>query len=438
MLVGSPPFPKIGLRSTTRTAMAVVTLTFLAACATDQSGVTEPSARLDSKLNSARDASSPTVQLASPGWQLVARKMVSDAKFTPIAGGHAYPLLGVAQYLAVQRAEARGGKGDREDKKSSSDVGVDTDRGAVAGASVAVLSYLFSSPAQVQSLEDIAAAQATTGSEKSQRAFAAAEAIGRAVGAEIVARAKADGFSIFKNPAPPTGPGFWTTNDPALPVVGGQLPDVTRWFLKSARQFRPRKPPAFGSAAFNAARDEILNITTNRTSQQEQIAIFWALNPGTPTASGFWLGLASGWIESAGFSERQATHVFALVSATMADATVGCWDAKLHYWLIRPWKADTRIQTIALVGRPNHPSYPSGHSCVSASGAEVLRAFFPEKGAQLDAMVTEAGLSRMYAGIHYRFDIEAGQRLGRRVAHFTIKADASGHSVLTDTEHKDK
>jgi hypothetical protein len=46
-------------------------------------------------------------------------------------------------------------------------------------------------------------------------------------------------------------------------------------------------------------------------------------------------------------------------------------------------------------------------------------------------MVTEAGLSRMYGGIHYRFDIDSGQALGRRVAGFTIAADASGNSVLT-------
>ena len=68
---------------------------------------------------------------------------------------------------------------------------------------------------------------------------------------------------------------------------------------------------------------------------------------------------------------------------------------------------------------------------MSSSAGEVLSAFFPEERARLDAMVTEAGLSRMYAGIHYRFDIEAGQALGRSVARFAIAADASGSSVLT-------
>jgi membrane-associated phospholipid phosphatase len=115
----------------------------------------------------------------------------------------------------------------------------------------------------------------------------------------------------------------------------------------------------------------------------------------------------------------------------MMDATIGCWDAKLFYWLIRPWKADLAITTTAAVGKPNHPSYPSGHSCVSSSGASVLSTFFPEKTAQLNAMVIQAGLSRMYGGIHYRFDIDAGQVLGRNVAAFAIAADASGNSILT-------
>jgi hypothetical protein len=60
-----------------------------------------------------------------------------------------------------------------------------------------------------------------------------------------------------------------------------------------------------------------------------------------------------------------------------------------------------------------------------------LATFFPEKAAQLDAMVVQAGLSRMYGGIHYRFDIEAGQLLGHNVAAFAIAADASGNSILT-------
>ncbi len=360
--------------------------------------------------------------LASPGWQQTARNLVVQARLGPVPAAHAYPLLGVAQYLAVQRAEAAADVGGR--------ALLETDRGAVAGASVVVLSYLF--PSQAQALEDSVAAQAETGPGQPHPAFAAGEAIGRAVGGDIVARAKADGFTNPNTAVPPVGPGFWTSSaNPPQPVNGGQLPGVNPWFLTSASQFRPPAPPAFGSQAFQAGLAEIRQISDTRTADQVRIATFWAFNAGTPTGSGFWLNVASQDVLQHGLSEREATHVFALVSATMADAQLGCWDAKLTYWLIRPWKADPGITVVTAVGMPNHPSYPSGHSCVSSSAAEVLSAFFPEERAQLDAMVIEAGLSRMYAGIHYRFDIEAGQTLGRSVAQFAIAADAAGTSALT-------
>jgi membrane-associated phospholipid phosphatase len=206
---------------------------------------------------------------------------------------------------------------------------------------------------------------------------------------------------------------------------------MTRWFLASANQFRPASPPAFGSPEFAAALAEIRHISDTRTDQQIEIATTWALNPGTATPPGFWLEQASKEVAAHNLSERAATHVFALVSSTMEDALIACWDGKLTYWLIRPWNADAGITTLASVGEPNHPSYPSGHSCVSSSAAEVLSTFFPERRTDLSAMVIEAGLSRMYAGIHYRFDIDAGQKLGRSVALFAIAADASGSSVLS-------
>ena len=80
---------------------------------------------------------------------------------------------------------------------------------------------------------------------------------------------------------------------------------------------------------------------------------------------------------------------------------------------------------------PNHPSYPSGHSCLSSSAVTILSQYFPAHAEALHAALIEAGLSRIYGGIHYRFDIEAGQHLGHSVALFTIAADASGNSVLT-------
>ena len=413
--------PPNASRAIARTTTALLTVALITACSTDKPTPTG----LNASVDASRSGVPFTEGLASPAWQQTARDLVSAAAFSPLAAIHAYPLLGVAQYQAVQLADAATGNGDGGRRR------LEAERGAVAGASIVTLSYLF--PTHVQDFENLLTAQANAGPGQPHPGFAEGEAIGRAVGAAIVTRAIGDGYSVVANPAPPVGPGFWTTNAVGLPVAGGQFAGITPWFLTSASQFRPGAPPAFGSADFNTALAEIRQISDTRTTTQTQIAAFWALNAGTPTAAGFWLAVPtdSGWVTQHAMSEGQVTHMYALMGSTMMDATIGCWDAKLVYWLIRPWKADPAITTTAGVGKPNHPSYPSGHSCVSSSAASVLSAFFPEKTAQLDAMVIQAGLSRMYGGIHYRFDIDAGQHLGRSVAAFTIAADASGNSVLT-------
>jgi len=409
-------------RTFARTTAAIVTAVLITACATDQPAPTGLNASLEA--SSRNGTPFITEGLASPAWQAAARSLASAASFSPIQAAHAYPILGVAQYLAVQRAQAAINGGGRQR--------LEADRGAVAGASIVAMTYLF--PTHAQEFQDLLTAQADAGPGQPHPAFAAGEAIGRAVGAQIVARAVADHFDAPNTAVPPVGPGFWTSSAiPPQPVAGGNLQGVTPWFLTSAKQFRPADPPAFGGAEFNAGLAEIRQISDTRTARQIEIATVWALNPGTPTTSGFWLSVPtdSGWVAAQGMSERETTHMYALMSATIFDAQIGCWDEKLTSWLIRPWKADLGITVVAAVGKPNHPSYPSGHSCLSASGAAVLSGFFPEKTAQLNAMVEQAGLSRMYAGIHYRFDIETGQALGRNVAAFTIAADRSGNSVLT-------
>jgi membrane-associated phospholipid phosphatase len=103
------------------------------------------------------------------------------------------------------------------------------------------------------------------------------------------------------------------------------------------------------------------------------------------------------------------------------DANIGCFDAKFHYWFIRPPQADAAI--VPPFPMPNHPSYPSAHSCIAGSMTGVLAAEFPSERARVDSVALEASLSRMYAGIHYRFDVAAGLALGRAVAAKAVAAD---------------
>jgi membrane-associated phospholipid phosphatase len=72
-------------------------------------------------------------------------------------------------------------------------------------------------------------------------------------------------------------------------------------------------------------------------------------------------------------------------------------------------------------GTPRHPSYPSGHSTTYAAGAELLSAFFPDLRGQFDQLADNAGMARLWAGIHYRSDHIQGMELGRCVAREVIR-----------------
>jgi membrane-associated phospholipid phosphatase len=76
---------------------------------------------------------------------------------------------------------------------------------------------------------------------------------------------------------------------------------------------------------------------------------------------------------------------------------------------------------------PNHPAYPPAHAYASAAAATVLGSLFPDRASELDGWVTDAGLSRMHAGIHYRFDITAGRNLGVAVGQWAL-----AHANLID------
>ena len=193
--------------------------------------------------------------------------------------------------------------------------------------------------------------------------------------------------------------------------------------MTSGSQFRSVAPPAWESDAFKADLVEVRAMSDNRTEAQRAIAIQWNYGNGTYTPPGYWNLMTSDYARAYRLDERGAAHAFALTGTAMVDALIGCWDAKYFYWTIRPWQADNGI-TLTF-GAPNHPSYPSGHSCVSSAAATVIGHLFPAEAAEVNAQVIEAGLSRIYAGIHYKFDITAGQDLGIAVGRLAIELDES-------------
>jgi len=163
---------------------------------------------------------------------------------------------------------------------------------------------------------------------------------------------------------------------------------------------------------------QVVTTTTNLTAQQRAIALGWAYGANTMTPGGHWDELAAEYIAAAGMDEAAATEVFAMMNAAVYDALIACFEAKYFYWTLRPHQADPAVVRAFTV--PNYPSYPSGHQSLSASAARVLAHYFPARAAAIDALREEASISRVYAGIHYPFDMSAARTLGEAVADFAL------------------
>ena len=295
---------------------------------------------------------------------------------------------------------------------------------AIGAASATVLSGLF--PADVAEIEAALDAQAgaTPWPGAQREDFASGKEIGRAVGAAVLAFAARDRAGLANPGTPPIGPGYWVWN--GGPIVRGNY-RARPFFLASDSQFRPSPPPAFGSPDYLAALAEVRTISDTRTPEQLAIAIFWNANQSGRSAAAM-ENLAVELIRTYHVRDAEAARILFLMNAAAFDALVGCFDAKYHYWFIRPPQADPAI-TLP-IGLPPHPSYPSAHSCVSGSITGVLTAAFPSEADRLAAIAQEASLSRLYGGIHYRFDMQAGLALGRSVAALAWGSDLGEVAVL--------
>ena len=355
---------------------------------------------------------------ASVYWNQVARDLVVKYSTNPFAANRTYAILSTAQYNAIIAAE-HGASGPLHPSVTA----------AVAGASVTALSYLY--PAEANALGTIQNEQlsAPDWPGDAHTDIASGTSIGRAVAEQVVARAKTDRFFAPWTGTVPVGPGFWfSTSIPPAPPVGPQFGQARSYFLSSGDQFRPPPPPTFGSAEYLAALSEVRQISDTRTPQQTAIAQFWAFPNGTVTPPGFWNTEASNLNVRHHLSEPEAAHVLALVNMAAFDAIIACHDAKFTYWLIRPTQEDELIKLgVAL---PNFTSYTSDHACVSGAQSTILGAMFPSEASRLDAMAEEAALSRLYGGLHYRFDNNVGLRLGRTVATLALSLDVRGHEAF--------
>lgn len=359
---------------------------------------------------------------AAATWNQRTRAIIGRRGGGSNAAARLFAIVSVAQYNAVIAAEqAR----TRRVHPSAA--------GAAAAAAATVLAARY--PAEQEFVEgELAADSAYLATLPSAREpdfaaeFAAGVAVGRSVAADVLAYAATDGSDAVWTGTIPVGPGYWTSAPPTAPPQEPQWGGIRPWLLSSADQFRPPPPPAVGSPEFLAALAEVRSLSDTRTPEQTAIARYWASGYGAGGPAGFFGSVAAELATRRHLDERRAAHLLAVMHMAIMDASIGCYEAKYLYWYVRPHQADPAI-TIP-VNRPNFPAYPSAHSCLSAAAVGVLAAAFPSEADALRAMVEEAGVSRLYAGLHFRFDITAGQELGFGVADLALRLAPRGHRAI--------
>jgi membrane-associated phospholipid phosphatase len=374
---------------------------------------------------------------ASVRWNEIARDLVAKHRTDPPMAARLYALLSVAQYDALVAAWNNKYFHNRpapETVVSSlrplvmvhADPVYPSEHATVAAASAAVLAYYY--PDEVEFLESKVSeheASRLWAGVNFRSDITAGDSLGREVAEIVIEYARADRSDAKWAGTLPTGEGIWfssTTEEPLLPMWG----QVKPWLMTSGDQFRSEPPPAYGSPEFQAGLAEVRQISDGRTEEQARIAALWADGSGSYTPPGRWNKIGADLILKYGLNEIRAARAFALMNMAMMDAGIACWDTKFYYLLPRPSQADPSITTP--VGLPNFPSYPSGHSCFSGAGAEVLSYLFPDDGEALRDLAEEASVSRVYGGIHYRFDGEAGLAQGKATAQLAIERGRSDGS----------
>jgi len=284
-----------------------------------------------------------------------------------------------------------------------------------AGAGSAVLAHLFPKEAQrfAEAAEEASRSRVLAGVVYPSDARAGLE-LGRAVAARVIEYLKLDGTKWAGTV--PVGPGLWQGKDP----VGI---DEVRWkpfVLASASQFRPGPPPAPDSAERAAEVAEVKNF--KRTPVTNGKAAYWQFGGyGTPAllyklSDEIGLRLAEAGLDG---NAPRAARAYALVHVAQYEAYIASQDAKFHYWTARPNMFDPSITTV--VPNPPFPSYVSNAGALGMAPTLVLGYLFPREANRYLGWAQELGESRLWAGIHFRSDVEAGWEMGRRVGAVVIE-----------------
>lgn len=269
---------------------------------------------------------------------------------------------------------------------------------------------------------------------------------GEAVAAHILAWSANDGGAKIENMGFPqtyeltAGPGRWV---PTGPIRMQQMPLLPKWgtnrtfAMPEGATCKLPAPPAYsekpGSPLYAEAK-EVYDTVKALTPEQKAIARFWSDDPMlSPTPPGHWLSIALNLLEAENADAARSAELFARLGVTVADAFIGCWNAKFEYDLLRPVTyikkvLDPKFEPLLIT--PPFPEYPSGHSTQSGAAEMVLASFYGDNFAFTDTTheregiksrsyksfheaAQEAGISRLYGGIHFRSAVVRGLEQGR-------------------------
>lgn len=312
-------------------------------------------------------------------------------------------------------------------------------------------------------------------------------ALGSAVATEYLAWREADGASGSVPYTPSNEPGKWRPDplNPTQVAWGPGWGTVRTFALDTSSQFQPPPAPALTSAEYTAAWQEVMaygaKVSAVRSDDQLQVGLFWAYDRsglGPPPVL-FSRNLHEIAVQQAN-TEEQNARLFALASVAMADAAIACWDAKFTGDVWRPItgirEADTDGNP-ATTAQPNwepygapggeivpnftppFPSYVSGHASMGEAAFVALKAFYGRNDVAFhltsdevpgvvrhyttfSQAAQENADSRVWLGVHWRFDQTEGQKLGAEIAaylsgHFFEPVVRPGEDMLCDLNGPD-
>ncbi|RUR04420.1 vanadium-dependent haloperoxidase [Legionella sp. km772] len=162
----------------------------------------------------------------------------------------------------------------------------------------------------------------------------------------------------------------------------------------------------------------MLHALKHISPEQINQVIFWAGNPSTVTPPGIWLIFANDYMNLHQIELEKALYVRSILAMGIADSVIAVFNSKYTYWVKRPFMREPSIHTI--MPTPNHPSYPAGHSTLSATAETLLSYFFPENSAKWKNLASIASEGRVWGGIHFPIDVEQGGLLGDKVGEAII------------------